>query len=140
MTVRPDRLSSYRQKLRRSLDTFEFGALIEGVSTLEEEAQSGAEPIKIGLYPSAVAAIETAPPKRVEPDEPVEPADTLQTVLQLPQADAHLQKAGQPINQQRLRLALCELSSRLRHELGSFQALLDQSEIEEAGVHLARIN
>jgi hypothetical protein len=71
-TVRHDRLSSLRQRLKRG--TFEFGALLEGVSTLDEEPEVGPDIV-------AEPAVEAVPDAREEAA-----AAPLSSVMDAPQA------------------------------------------------------
>src|ERR1051326_8811570 len=67
MPVRTDRFTSIKQRLRQGADNFDFGALIEGVSTIEEEAESSerAAPFVGGL---ASVLERPAAPKETTPD------------------------------------------------------------------------
>ena len=67
--MRADRLSHFRERLRQGADNFEFSALIDGVSTLDEPTPSDVPvaPFVAGL----AAAVQDRPaPELLEEPEP----------------------------------------------------------------------
>ncbi|MGC8667408.1 MAG: hypothetical protein ACP5VE_04735 [Chthonomonadales bacterium] len=131
--MRGDKLASLRQKLRRGTDAFEFNALIEGVSTLDEPSPAAA-PVPNrdtkGSTPSAstdAAADTSAPPP---PDQ--QPAVTQEAEQTIPETLA--------AHTDRLRVALDTLGDRLVREAQDMAAALAAGSVEDAGLHLAHAN
>ncbi len=108
-----DRVSSLRQRLRRETDTFDFGALIEGVSTLEEVEVSTVE-----AHVSDVASI-------------VEPA------TQTPEAPVVVHTEPK---EERLRTAVNSLGARLLDTAGKFRSEVREGDCWAAGACLSQLN
>lgn len=131
--MRGDKLASLRQKLRRGTDAFEFNALIEGVSTLEEPPSAAVPPpaVEGSGSPSPAPADASAAAQGQVPGEapgaaPQEPEPSIPDALA-----AH---------GTRLRIALDTLGERLVREAQDMAAALDAGSVEDAGLHLAHAN
>lgn len=138
--MRPDRLASQRQRLRRQADAFEFNALIQGVSTLEESEEVTAQeeaPAVENLAPAAVAVPEAVVPS--EPEFHPEPEKIAASELssEAPTITAHLQPESR---EERLHTALEALGMRLLQEVGRMRAALRAYDAQEAGFYLAHVN
>lgn len=163
--MRTDKISHLKQRLRQGADSFDFNALINGVSTIEEENK-----VPPKKDPPAVAE----PPRK--PQEPVAPPaekeeDKLRPVTvqtfsygenHVPQRDILLEEAtlkesavpirrnavesphkdedGIQIQDDRMKSALNSLVEKLRLEITSFQTSLEDSDSEQAGFSLVKIN
>lgn len=131
--MRGDKLASLRQKLRRGTDAFEFNALIEGVSTLDEtpptDGPSAPEDAAVGPPP---APEDAAPPLQPQVSQQA-PAPTAEEP-QPPVPDALAAHSD------RLRVALDTLGDRLIREGQDMAAALAAGSIEDAGLHLAHAN
>ncbi len=126
--MRTDRLTSLRQRLRRGADAFDFNALIEGVSTLEEPAAPPLEEpfpeealqrdTNIERIGEEIGEDREAPPLLVAPLPPT---------VTLPEED-------------RVRNALDALADRLMQEIGRMNTAMQTGDVEEAGFCLAHVN
>jgi hypothetical protein len=132
--VRPDRLASQRQRLRRQADAFEFNALIQGVSTLEDseeqrasEKGSGGDPI----VPAAVTLAEAT--ASVEPELAAASDDSSEA----PTMTSTEQRESR---EERLHTALEALGTRLLQEVGKMGAAMRAYDAQEAGFYLAHVN
>lgn len=144
MPVRVDRFTSIKKRLRQGAENFDFGALIEGVSTLEEtesHAQERAAPFISG---QATVLERPAPPEEIIPDlipQFDEPAAHFLRARHAHSAPAH-RPAAPPEHaaEQRLTGALRDMILRLNNELSQFATLLSVRAVEPAGACLANIN
>ncbi len=158
--MRADRFRSLQQRLRREADSFEFGALIDGVSTIEPEPEAAAcpadeapAPTPTDAAPPAPATEEQAapatppavkrPPRRATPKPPAPPTPPAPAqsapVEAAPAAPAAPpQAASAP--EDRVRMALEALESRLLQASGRFRAAAAAGQAEEAGLRLADMN
>lgn len=111
--MRQDKSDALRERLRRGAQKFEFDALLQGVSTVEDEAgtQEQQEPTAAAGVPEAVPTPEVALP-------------------------ADLDGADRA----RLRAALDTLSQRLLQEAGKLRAALHAYDPQAGGYYLARVN
>lgn len=142
--MRQDRASTYRHRLRRSLDSFEFSALIEGVSTLDQPVQKESD-----SSPTPTTALITPIVAR--------PSEGRSALDELPIAAVTREHSGlEPVlpglepasappalhetHAERLAAALEALSTRLRREIGALSVALDLHDLPEAGLRLARVN
>jgi len=147
-----------KQRLRRGADRFEFSALIDGVSTLDDPitpAPEVEEPEGDEKSESEVQAPELLNERRV--DQPVELPTTDDGGL--PIADRALRIDSQPspsdaqdlpslasssvlaaAREERLKIALDTLSGRLLREVGVMRAAMEAGDAEEAGFSLAHVN
>ena len=142
--MRVDRFTSIKKRLRQGADNFDFGALIEGVSTLEEAEAHAPErtaPFVAGL---------TAVRERTGPAE-----DLVEDIIpQFDEPGAHLLRARHSHSalphrtashtdhaaEQRLTGALRDMIVRLNSEVAQFATLLSVRAVEPAGLCLANIN
>jgi hypothetical protein len=147
--LKQDRLSALRQRLKRG--SFEFGALLEGVSTLEEDAPLRSDAPLDERLPDAEAPAVLSNGVHTEAAEPVvePPRAREETPLPAPQALLPLLDAqplgvgaggGSESREDRLRAALDSLGCRFLQEMGSLRAALGERDVEEAGFHLAHLN
>jgi hypothetical protein len=144
--VRADRFRSLQQRLRREADAFEFGALIDGVSTLEPEppAQAPASPTPEETpapdQPSEAPSLAAAP-VAAGPAEPPQPRTPPRKPRGAP-APTPPAEAAPPARpeEDRVRVALEALESRLLQASGRFRAAAAAGQAEEAGVRLADMN
>jgi hypothetical protein len=135
--VANDKASLLKQRLRRGSDAFRFDALIEGVSTLEDEAAASSAPIET-TAPQEYDPVVMAEVPAVEIVELVEASEELaeQPALILIQPDP----TTPDTDSTRLRWALATLTQRFSREVSAFAAALAQRETESAGFHLAQVN
>lgn len=110
--MRQDKSDALREKLRRGTEEFDFDALLQGVSTVDE--------------PSAAPAT-VASPSADQLDAP--------RGVEVPQSTTPDQQ-----DRERLRTALEHLGGRLLEESGKFRAALASYDAQEAGYYLARLN
>jgi hypothetical protein len=158
--LRADRLSHFKERLRHGSDNFEFSALIDGVSTLDEPAptESPVAPFVAGLAP-AVEERGAAP--RALLQEPVSPglqeiretlptvstdsrtsptlAEGIQTILDIPAAATGDLEYG-VIKPDSLLAAISELSSRLALQASALREALSAKDVRASGERLARLN
>jgi hypothetical protein len=155
--MRPDRLSTLRQRLKRG--SFEFGALLEGVSTLEEDDDRPApprlrpEPEDPGMSSTRGRTAMASPPPAVDDLEPTLPPVREELVAE--EATDHAQSAFALLPQpaaafgredtgstqtERMRLALDSLGCRFLQRAGSLKNALSECDVEEGGFHLAHLN
>ena len=149
--MRADRISHFKERLRQGADNFEFSALIDGVSTLDDPAQSESP---IAPFVAGMAALleERAAPAPVRLPEPP-PAElevfVEQTELEISVASVEERSepqtmpsvpAGSVRQSERLRIALCDLSAYLARHATGLGAALDVYDAAGAGEHLARLN
>jgi hypothetical protein len=144
--VKQDRLSALRQRLKRG--SFEFGALLEGVSTLEDEGRKTPDeartatlepPIKQnGSHGRAATAVE----ERVETtlEAPLDRELEAEPAPQLSMLEVQAPSRSAASEQERLRAALDSLACRLLQEMGSLRAALAAKDVEQGGFHLAHVN
>lgn len=149
--MRADRISHFKKRLRQGADNFEFSALIDGVSTLDEPAQSESP---IAPFVAGMAALleeQTAPAPVRAPDPPPAELKILveQTDFDIFVAPVEVQPDPQPVpsrptnaarQSDRLRIALCDLSAYLARHATGLGAALDVYDAAGAGEHLARLN
>lgn len=128
--MRPDRLSSIKQKLRQGAGNFDFGALIEGVSTLDEKepTQRHSSP-----DPDSTAAVSIGPDSTL-PGLESEPPAVRAPLARTPSATAPDDSSLA------LRDAIQSLVSQLSRELGNLRGSLHQRSAVDAGQYLARVN
>ena len=142
--MRIDKLSSLKQRLRRGADAFEFSALIQGVSTLDDQVS---EPIE-----ARADIVPTAPRK---PSEPPAVA-VIREELVCGQDDANGMKTNLPVSvtapsrdarepreddhRSHLKAALETLSFRLNKGVNVFASDLRIGMIQDAGECLVQIN
>lgn len=129
--MRQDRQAALRERLRRGADAFEFSALIEGVSTLEEPPDAPEAPPKPTKAPAGNVTSRTAAVQ-----------DRLTPLLTQPEEEPAItrgQQAPTP-DRERLRAALDALGCRLLQEAASLRAALHRHAVEEAGFCLAQVN
>jgi hypothetical protein len=149
--VKQDRLSALRQRLKRG--SFEFGALLEGVSTLEDDSRRVTEEPLPPLEPTAKVNGSHAPASATLVEERVSSiaAEAPETAF-VPEESA----AGRPQlsmledalpqtvpangSPDRLRAALDSLGCRFLQEMGSLRTSLAANDIEQSGFHLAHVN
>jgi hypothetical protein len=130
-TLRQDRQTALRERLRRGADAFEFSALIQGVSTLEEPTDAPERPSKPAETPAGNVGNKTSAAQnqllllQTQPEE---------------ESDAARDRQAPPMERERLRAALDALSSRLLQEAASLRAALQRHAVEEAGFCLAQVN
>lgn len=126
--MRQDRQAALRERLRRGADAFEFSALIEGVSTLEEppEAPPQLTETPAGNVTGRSSAVQNPLPLlQMQPgEEPASARDRKEPTL----------------DRERLRMALDALGCRLLQEAASLRASLHRHAVEEAGFCLAQVN
>lgn len=144
-----NRHPSLRQRLRRGADRFEFSALIDGVSTLDDppappRPQEEAEREAVSWNEDLAGAEEVDAPA---PREALSLATTPIAAPEAPPSEAAHPSAlaPEPLNTQRpreprLQAALEALSGRLRHEVGAMRVALEGYDAEEAGFRLAHVN
>ncbi|HXG23659.1 MAG TPA: hypothetical protein VNJ09_03815, partial [Chthonomonadales bacterium] len=129
--MRQDRQAALRERLRRGADAFEFSALIEGVSTLEEPPDA---PEALPKFTKASAGNVTGRTSAVQ-----NPLPLLQTQPGEEPTTARNREALTP-DQERLRAALDALGCRLLQEVANLRAALHRHAVEEAGFCLAQVN
>jgi hypothetical protein len=124
--LRPDRVSSLKQRLRTSADAFDFDALLEGVSTLEEGAAQdiAASPGTVEATPLSGAQVVEASPA----------AGTATQTLRSPTSGAS------DVREERLRAAITSLCGRLIRELEGMSTAMRRRDAERAGFCLAQVN
>lgn len=110
--MRQDKSDSLRERLRRGAQRFDFDALIQGVSTIEQDKDQDADTSQEDLS-----------------------ADTSGQQSQ----HSTLQEVS-PQERERLRTALDKLGSRLLEETGKLRAALALYDSRESGYYLARVN
>lgn len=144
--MRPDRLTSQRQRLRRQADAFEFNALIQGVSTLEESEETAAAeeaPAIENLPPAAVVLPETAAPAEqqihAKQEIPAEPESSAAADL-ISEVPTITSPVHRETREERLHTALEALGIRLLQEVGRMRAALRAYDAQEAGFYLAHVN
>jgi hypothetical protein len=156
--MRTDKISHLKQRLRQGADSFDFNALINGVSTIEEEKKEAA----VEDTPQAPTEPVVSPPIKQEEEQPNpvpsfsygenhiaqqsiasgEPiiAETAKSVLRDIKGKTATEREGAQIQDERLKMALESLVAKLRTEIISFQVSLEDSDTEQAGFSLVRIN
>lgn len=111
--MRQDKTDALRERLRRGAERFEFDALLQGVSTVEEEEQPGASP-----QPATHPPADSEQSSRISAGaEDVASADSA-----------------------RLGVALDTLGRRLLQEAGKLRAALQSFDASAGGHYLARVN
>ncbi len=146
--MRADRISHFKERLRQGADNFEFSALIDGVSTLDEPAQAGSP---IAPFVAGMAALleeHAAQPIRLPEPMPAEPEVVLEQteleiqiapIIERPETLPSLHPLPVP-QSDRLRTALRDLSTYLARQATGLGAALDSHDAMGAGEHLARLN
>ena len=112
--MRQDKTDALREKLRRGAERFDFGALIQGVSTLEEGTEN-----------------------------PVGPPAAKDGELSAVPASASVSDAANEVvvgEQERLRTAVDTLGKRLLEEAGKLRAAFASCDPQDCGYYLARVN
>jgi hypothetical protein len=132
--VRQDKIASLRQRLHRGADAFEFQALIEGVSTLEE-----AEGTR-GRGDAGINAQDEPRVDAVSPDLQDRTPDAIPAAAAIPVPASPRPRVPASEREERLRAALDALGGRLAQEVGRMGAAMQAGEIEEAGFYLAHVN
>jgi hypothetical protein len=158
--VRPNKANSLRDRLRRGADAFEFDALIEGVSTLDEPAANPAAVVEAPLPgPAEVPTASTSsPPDATEaPGVAAAPLplgqNEARTASRPPRPEPRRQSTlyGSPttmagmfqadsLEHGRLETALEALGAHLLQEAGRMGAAMQTGDATSAGFHLARVN
>jgi hypothetical protein len=164
--LRADRLSHFKERLRQGAENFEFTALIDGVSTLDETAQadSPVAPFVAGLpslledrapaLPPMIRETSSPAPESREEDGKDEvplaessgltqPLRTLQTVLEIPvvpPVDIPADLLFHAPQSDRLRTAISDLAQRLAGQASELGIALSARDVDASGVHLARLN
>src|ERR1051325_6568992 len=124
MPVRVDRFTSIKKRLRQGADNFDFGALIEGVSTLEET--EGHAPERAAAFVSGATTVLERPAvaEEVVPDvipQFEEPAAHLLRARHAPTAPSHRPAArADGATEPRLSTALRDMILRLNGEISQF--------------------
>lgn len=110
--MRQDKTDALRQRLRQGARRFEFDALLQGVSTLDDAAETEQQVTEVADSVQTPASTDILP--AVQP------------------ADVH--------DRDRLKAALDTLSSRLLEEAGKLKAAVQMYDAQEAGYYLVRVN
>jgi len=111
--VRQDKADALREKLRRGAQRFEFDALIQGVSTLDDETESSADEPKTP---------EHAAPMSRQP------------------APAAAVAAETSSDHEGLSSAVDTLGKRLLEEAGKLRSAFAAGDVQDSGYYLARVN
>lgn len=113
--MRRDKTEALRERLRQGSGRFDFDALLQGVSTIEEPAaEAGEKPAETGESAQTSEVTDAGPP----------------TIgLEVPSSDA-----------ERLKTALQTLGTRLLEEAGKLRAALHAYDTQDSGYYLARVN
>lgn len=150
--MRPDRLASQRQRLRRQADAFEFNALIQGVSTLEESEEAPAQnedPAIENLAPATVVLPEAVEPveqeihaqQEIHAKQEISADPESSTAVDLiSEAPTIASPVHRETREERLHTALEALGIRLLQEVGRMRAALRAYDAQEAGFYLAHVN
>lgn len=166
--MKQDRLSALRQRLKRG--SFEFGALLEGVSTLDgpRPPEERRPPIddrlpatedRVPIEEEAAPELELVAPEApaVELAEPViaevEIVEEVFSGIAESVDDLEDPFATDPFHDdlddllpqrspqlERIRVALDSLGCRFLHEVGAFRASVAEEDTQEGGFHLAHLN
>jgi hypothetical protein len=165
--MKMDKQSSLRQKLRKVAGSFDFDALINGVSTIEESKEEIPEEtlpdtLDAGSSESADSADAPAQPQETSGPEPLgytygEPVfsgtvitgeDTDDVRSTAPQSsnkqmivgDTVISSAGIAVRDDQMKKALITLSSRLDREMILYSQALRRNDVTLSGLHLSHIN
>lgn len=129
--MRADRANSLKQRLRKQAESFEFDALIEGVSTIRQDLEP---PVPV----------EAAPPTPAAPDTPSTPKPTIAAPkpapfgAPAPAPRRYLTRSAE--RDERLRSVLSALGKRLLSEASLLRDAFTSRDTTLSGMHLARIN
>lgn len=110
--MRPDKSDALRRRLRQGTLQFDFGALLEGVSTVDEEPSDQEETVAAPVTEREAGAA----------------------------TDSRTPVAGEGEDRERLKTALDTLGSRLLEEAGRLRSALEGGQPEDGGYYLARVN
>ncbi len=159
--MRTDKISHLKQRLRQGADSFDFNALINGVSTIEEEKtetpkDAVTDTPKPPMEPAATPTIkqEDEQPNPVPsfsygenhiaqpsvPDRDTLIKDAAKSVTREIKEQTATEGENAQIQDERLKKALESLVAKLRSEIISFQVSLEETDTEQAGFSLVRIN
>jgi len=130
--VRPNRLSSLRQRLHRGTDAFEFQALLEGVSTLDAPAPEAPEPARTAPVPP--------PDSRDMPASDASAAASAIEDAAAPEVGSSPASDGNAAGSERLRTAIDAVAGRMLEDAGRLRAALAARDATLAGLYLARVN
>ncbi len=138
--MRSDKIASQRQRLRRQADAFEFNALIQGVSTIEESEEASA-PEQASEITNNVPKAEKTPEAIVhrEPEIQAEPA-ALAAAEVFSEAPTITAPVLVETPEERLHTALEALGMRLLQEVSKMRVAMRAYDAQEAGFFLAHVN
>ncbi len=159
--MRTDKISHLKQRLRQGADSFDFNALINGVSTIEEEKKDTPKD-DVADTPQTPTEPAASPPIKQEDEQPnpvpsfsygenhiVQPSissgdplikESAKSVIREIKGKTASEGEGAQIQDERLKMALESLVAKLRSEIISFQVSLEDLDTEQAGFSLVRIN